>query len=98
MAEKPPKRLTARQREVLRFIIDFAANHDGCGPMIRHIAQKTGARPGQAILLLLEKRGYLRHPYDGGPWQPVRDENDQFLSTNTNNTPATDREDKETRP
>jgi len=54
--------ITARQREVLEFVMDFVRDH-GNSPSIREVAEGAGLtslRGGSVHLEALERKGYLR--------------------------------------
>lgn len=63
--------LRRSQIEILDWIISYTEEHQ-CGPMQRHVADGIGIANPYRSLSTLAIRGYLRQPYEGGPWLPVR--------------------------
>lgn len=54
------KALTTRQESILRFVLEYRAEHD-CSPTIREIGQAFGIKPGaaHAHMKALVKKGVL---------------------------------------
>lgn len=63
------KALTTRQESILRFVLEYRAEHD-CSPTIREIGQAFGIKPGaaHAHMKALVKKGVLVQEHWTGEW------------------------------
>ena len=66
------KKLTNHQQEVLKLILDETRTN-GFPPSYARLKELTGVRNVHALCDRIIERGWLRQPYEGGPYIPTRD-------------------------
>jgi hypothetical protein len=65
-----PTKLTRNQESILQLVIKDTKEQQ-CAPTLARVCALDGRQVRQALVQLAHK-GYLRQPYEGGPWVPVR--------------------------